>query len=757
MNIWSKVNKAIIDDDLPLADAEKKKLEADQRKREAKKKADGTTDQAVYFEKSVDSLDGTWQFKNNFNIVEFLGLKTVSSKSSSGKLTITTQSAPPSTNTTTTTTTTAIPSPTRLNNVSSPFSKSRQFVDRQESGSSDDEDDEINFEDVQDQNDEQGVQNDHLNDQDDIRDMSKFGSMSAPSSPRVPSKVVSRGAAAPTLVVDRTSSERTSQQRDVSPPNSAPFLGSNTIVQKHLSMSASSVLENALNNNNNHESNYVGDTTTVMSSSIVVSASDTNDIPTQPALTKDEPVTKTLRKRHSSHGLSSGPPPPQFSPPPPRKSGRDWPLQNILSDVANLSGQVSEFVGKRRSRQLGINQQKQLTLMKGDVSDDSDDSDHDEPSLKSRKKEFREEQKLLLAKVKEQKKKNRTGVLEKRIKSGTIKIRNSFKKWNDRWAVLVEGQLIYFKSRSDVAKEACTGIINLKGCYIKERPTKKAGFCIKIFNVSQYSIYSRSDLKGKPFLSNLIPAKSDYCLIRLNDVEKGKAWLSALISATPDFVSNKTFASNLPNADESSSEGADDGEGSEEKEKPLSVNTNNSNKNNVVERESPTGTTATAGGGGGQIEDVQFEEAEAEDILSYSLDMEDGNYGYQRIENNISLHVRSIIKSYLKMGFAQQDAKLEDLSKAIQRKIDSELSRAEAKLNYTLRTKLLNASTSTTTGALNTTTTPSSTTSKQSPDSKSYNWINISLVFLLLLTIYQITCLTTLVERVAQPVSNSSL
>lgn len=43
MEIWKKCSKSIIEDDMKTADEEKKKIEADQRVREAKRKADVRT------------------------------------------------------------------------------------------------------------------------------------------------------------------------------------------------------------------------------------------------------------------------------------------------------------------------------------------------------------------------------------------------------------------------------------------------------------------------------------------------------------------------------------------------------------------------------------------------------------------------------------------------------------------------------------------------------------------------------------------
>jgi len=123
-----------------------------------------------------------------------------------------------------------------------------------------------------------------------------------------------------------------------------------------------------------------------------------------------------------------------------------------------------------------------------------------------------------------------------------MKIRNSFKKWNARFAILLEGKLVYFKSKTDVQREICAGIVLLQSCLVKQRPSKKAGFCIKIFSVYQRTIFSRQDLRGKP-LRKVIPAATDYCLIRLTTDELGKEWLLALQQAIPDYDECKKLAS----------------------------------------------------------------------------------------------------------------------------------------------------------------------------------------------------------------------
>jgi len=134
------------------------------------------------------------------------------------------------------------------------------------------------------------------------------------------------------------------------------------------------------------------------------------------------------------------------------------------------------------------------------------------------------------------------------------------KKWNMRYAVLVEGKLIYFTSQADVEREVCRGIILLNNCYIKERHTKKDGYCIKIYNTLNHPIFSRQDLRGKP-LNKPLAVNMNYCLIRLKSTEEGKDWLRHLIKATPDFDHTKSLMGKDNDSD--SSDGPDDADESE--------------------------------------------------------------------------------------------------------------------------------------------------------------------------------------------------
>jgi hypothetical protein len=129
-----------------------------------------------------------------------------------------------------------------------------------------------------------------------------------------------------------------------------------------------------------------------------------------------------------------------------------------------------------------------------------------------------------------------------------------------RYAILVEGKLIYYASQADAERENCRGIILLNNCYIKERHTKKDGFCIKIFNTLNHPIFSRQDLRGKP-LNKPLAVNLNYCLLRLKSTEEGKDWLRHLIKATPDFDHTKSLVEKDNDSD--SSDGPDDADESE--------------------------------------------------------------------------------------------------------------------------------------------------------------------------------------------------
>lgn len=186
--------------------------------------------------------------------------------------------------------------------------------------------------------------------------------------------------------------------------------------------------------------------------------------------------------------------------------------------------------------------------------------------LKQEKKKVREEQKIVYAKVKLEKKRNSELLASSSslstIANGWVKIRNSLKKWQARYVILQPGRLIYFRGQSEVDKDTCSGILSLAGCEVRKRPSKKDGFCFKIFHLSQYPIYSKQGLKGETLKKALLPVGADYCIMRVNDEQDRTRWMDAIHEAIPDYDRVKQLA--VVDSDSDS----DDSDGDDEEEEP---------------------------------------------------------------------------------------------------------------------------------------------------------------------------------------------
>jgi len=111
------------------------------------------------------------------------------------------------------------------------------------------------------------------------------------------------------------------------------------------------------------------------------------------------------------------------------------------------------------------------------------------------------------------------------INDGWMKMRGALKNWHLRWFVLRPGKLIYYDDELD---KDCEGIILLKGCQVVERPTKKEGFCFKIFHPRKKAIYSAKGLKGETLPAALIPLTADHCILRVNTEEERNRWIRAI-------------------------------------------------------------------------------------------------------------------------------------------------------------------------------------------------------------------------------------
>lgn len=186
--------------------------------------------------------------------------------------------------------------------------------------------------------------------------------------------------------------------------------------------------------------------------------------------------------------------------------------------------------------------------------DSSSTSLRTKKEIRAEKKKVREEQKQVKKTMKMEKKNNAYTSLSNIIMSGPVMMRNSLKRWKEKWFVLVPGKLIYFRSKSEFHKENCEGIILLEGCNVRERPSKKLGYCFKVYNLLQYSIYSRQGLKGEAIKRAMIPVSADYLILLVNEAPLYHEWVRAIKSAIPDYEKIKSYMASTLGIDSESEE-----------------------------------------------------------------------------------------------------------------------------------------------------------------------------------------------------------
>ncbi|KAH6934797.1 hypothetical protein HPB50_000937 [Hyalomma asiaticum] len=71
-----------------------------------------------------------------------------------------------------------------------------------------------------------------------------------------------------------------------------------------------------------------------------------------------------------------------------------------------------------------------------------------------------------------------------------LKVRGSLKGWTKLWCVLKPGLLLLYKSPKIAKSSQWVGTVLLNACELIERPSKKDGFCFKIFHPLEQSIWA---------------------------------------------------------------------------------------------------------------------------------------------------------------------------------------------------------------------------------------------------------------------------
>nr|XP_033784537.1 oxysterol-binding protein-related protein 5 [Geotrypetes seraphini]XP_033784538.1 oxysterol-binding protein-related protein 5 [Geotrypetes seraphini] len=111
------------------------------------------------------------------------------------------------------------------------------------------------------------------------------------------------------------------------------------------------------------------------------------------------------------------------------------------------------------------------------------------------------------------------------IMSDWLKIRGTLKSWTKLWCVLKPGVLLIYKTPKI---GQWVGTILLHSCELIERPSKKDGFCFKLFHPLDQSIWAMKGPKGENVGSITQPLPSSYLIFRAPSESDGRCWMDAL-------------------------------------------------------------------------------------------------------------------------------------------------------------------------------------------------------------------------------------
>ncbi|XP_067902172.1 oxysterol-binding protein-related protein 8-like isoform X5 [Heterodontus francisci] len=106
-----------------------------------------------------------------------------------------------------------------------------------------------------------------------------------------------------------------------------------------------------------------------------------------------------------------------------------------------------------------------------------------------------------------------------------LKIRGTLKSWTKFWCVLKPGILLIYKTPNN---GQWVGTILLNTCELIERPSKKDGFCFKLFHPLDQSIWAVKGPKGENVGSITQPLPSSYLIFRAASELDGRCWMDAL-------------------------------------------------------------------------------------------------------------------------------------------------------------------------------------------------------------------------------------
>ncbi|KAL9893141.1 oxysterol-binding protein-related protein 8 isoform 1-T1 [Glossina fuscipes fuscipes] len=108
-----------------------------------------------------------------------------------------------------------------------------------------------------------------------------------------------------------------------------------------------------------------------------------------------------------------------------------------------------------------------------------------------------------------------------------LKVRGTLKSWTKLWCVLKPGLLLLYKSPKTKSSH-WVGTILLTSCQVIERPSKKDGFCFKLFHPLEQSIWAPRGPDKETIGAVVQPLPTSYLIFRAPSQAAGKCWMDAL-------------------------------------------------------------------------------------------------------------------------------------------------------------------------------------------------------------------------------------
>ena len=112
--------------------------------------------------------------------------------------------------------------------------------------------------------------------------------------------------------------------------------------------------------------------------------------------------------------------------------------------------------------------------------------------------------------------------------SNFLKVRTNLKTWIRLYCVLKPGLLVLYRSQKTNKSSQWVGTVLLSACQLMERPSKKDGFCFKLFHPLEQSIWALRGPHGESTSLMGLNLPSCYLIFRALSDSDGKCWMDHL-------------------------------------------------------------------------------------------------------------------------------------------------------------------------------------------------------------------------------------